>query len=97
MGHPGPGPMGHHPVHHPMSHAGAMSHHSAGAIGHHAMGHHPAQAAQAALPSNPYGFPSQGMPSHGAAPPRSNALVFVLIVVLIAAIAVLAYLVMTKQ
>jgi uncharacterized membrane protein len=31
-----------------------------------------------------------------AAPPRSNTLVFILIAVLVAAIAVLAYLVMTK-
>jgi hypothetical protein len=55
------------------------------------MGH---AAAPSGTPGN-YGFGAPGM-SSAAHPPRSNALVFVLIVVLFAAIAVLAYLVMTK-
>jgi hypothetical protein len=57
-----------------------------------AMGHpgHPAS-----LPNSPYSF-GQNMASSSASPPKSNALVFVLIAVLIAAIGVLAYLVMTK-
>jgi anti-anti-sigma regulatory factor len=49
-------------------------------------------------PGNNYGFGSQGqgMLSSSASPPRSNAIVFVLIAILVAAIGVLAYLVMTK-
>jgi anti-anti-sigma regulatory factor len=103
MGHPNPMPnsMGHmHPSHmsqqpmaHPMS-PGSMGH--GHHVGHHSMPmpHTMSQPAPTAMPS--YGFTGQG-PSPAAAPPRSNALVFVLIVILIAAIAVLAYLVMTKQ
>jgi hypothetical protein len=45
------------------------------------------------LPSNNYTF---GARMQASAAPRSNALVFVLIVILVAAIGVLAYLVMTK-
>jgi anti-anti-sigma regulatory factor len=48
-----------------------------------------------AVPGHGYSYPPQGM-GPGAAPPRSNALVFVLIAVLLAAIGVLAYLVLTK-
>jgi hypothetical protein len=107
MGHPNPNPMGHvHPGHmahpqmaHPMTHPGAMGHgHGHGHHGgQHPMPHQMGQPVSTAMPSGPYGFSGQGMPSPAAAPPRSNALVFVLIVILIAAIAVLAYLVMTKQ
>jgi hypothetical protein len=43
-----------------------------------------------------YGYGGPGMGSPLAAPTRSNTLVFILIAILIAAIAVLAYLVMTK-
>jgi anti-anti-sigma regulatory factor len=45
--------------------------------------------------SNSFGFPSQSM-SQMQAPSRSNGLVFLLIVILLAAIGVLAYLVLTK-
>jgi anti-anti-sigma regulatory factor len=48
------------------------------------------------MPNNGFGYGGQPMTSKATAPTRSNALVFVLIVVLVAAIAVLAYLVMTK-
>ena len=47
------------------------------------------------LPNNNNNY-SFGARMHPAAPARSNALVFVLIVILVAAIGVLAYLVMTK-
>jgi len=43
-----------------------------------------------------FGFAAQGMPPPIAAPSRSNALVYVLIAILIGAIAVLAYLVLAK-
>ena len=44
------------------------------------------------MPGNSYGFAAQGV----SAPSRSNALVFVLIAILVGAIGVLAYLVLTK-
>jgi hypothetical protein len=50
-------------------------------------------------PSHGHGYGAYGAPGMSsplAAPSRSNTLVFILIAVLIAAIAVLAYLVMTK-
>jgi hypothetical protein len=47
------------------------------------------------LPNSPYSFGQNA--TSPSAPPQSNALVFVLITVLVAAIAVLAYLVVTKQ
>jgi hypothetical protein len=47
-------------------------------------------------PSNSFGFAAQMSSSPVAAPSRSNALVFVLIAILVAAIGVLAYLVLTK-
>jgi hypothetical protein len=48
-------------------------------------------------PGNSFGgFAAQMAPSPVAAPARSNALVFVLIAILVAAIGVLAYLVLTK-
>lgn len=84
MGHPGP--TGHSQVAAP-GHPGQMS--QMNAMGHPGMG-------GPNLPGAGYGFSARGMSSAAAAPPRSNALVFVLIAVLIAAIAVLAYLVMTK-
>lgn len=46
--------------------------------------------------SSPFGLAAQSMSSQPGAPPRSNALVFVLIAILIGAIGVLAYLVLTK-
>lgn len=55
---------------------------------------HPGSLSGSNLPSSAYGFGAQMRAP--AAPVRSNALVFVLLVVLIAAIGVLAYLVMTK-
>jgi len=47
------------------------------------------------MPGNSFGFAGQSM-SSVAPPSRSNALVFVLITILLAAIGVLAYLVLTK-
>jgi len=47
-------------------------------------------------PSNGYGFGAPNTSPPVAAPSRSNALVFVLIAILIAAVGVLAYLVLTK-
>ncbi len=47
------------------------------------------------VPGHGYGYVQQAI-TPAAAPPRSNALVFVLIAVLLAAIGVLAYLVLTK-
>ena len=47
-------------------------------------------------PSNAFGFGAPGASAPVAAPSRSNALVFVLIAILVAAISVLAYLVLTK-
>jgi anti-anti-sigma regulatory factor len=83
MGGPGgPNPLG--PGHGQMGHPGANQ-----------MSHMGPMAAQNAMSGNGYGF-AQGMTAPVAAPTRSNALVFVLILVLIAAIGVLAYLVMTK-
>jgi anti-anti-sigma regulatory factor len=83
LGH-GQVPMGHGPM--------SVGHHSQPMASPVAMGHasHPAS-----LPNSPYSF-GQNMPSASSSPPKSNALVFVLIAVLIAAIGVLAYLVMTK-
>ncbi len=48
------------------------------------------------MPGNSFGFAAQNMSSPVAAPSRSNALVFVLIAILLGAIGVLAYLVLTK-
>ncbi|MBA3451621.1 MAG: hypothetical protein H0T42_00835 [Deltaproteobacteria bacterium] len=48
------------------------------------------------MPGNSFGFASQQMSAPVAAPSRSNALVFVLIAILLGAIGVLAYLVLTK-
>ncbi len=48
------------------------------------------------MPSNSLGFVAQGNMAPVAAPSRSNTLVFVLIAILLAAIGVLAYLVLTK-
>jgi anti-anti-sigma regulatory factor len=48
------------------------------------------------MAGNNLGFAAQSMPSQAAAPPRSNTLVFVLITILLGAIGVLAYLVLTK-
>jgi hypothetical protein len=45
------------------------------------------------MDNNGYGYSAQGA---AAAPPRSNAIVFVLIGILVLAIGVLAYLVVTK-
>jgi len=59
----------------------------------HQLGHN-GQAPHAANNGYGYGGPSMGSPV--AAPTRSNALVFALIAILIAAIGVLAYLVLTK-
>jgi anti-anti-sigma regulatory factor len=85
MGAAGPmGPMGQ------KSHSGPIG--SMGHAGHMQMN----QRGMAAAPSMHagYGYGAQGMSSLG--PGRSNTLVFILIAVLIAAIAVLAYLVLTK-
>lgn len=49
-----------------------------------------------AMPNGSFGFASQSMSAPVSAPSRSNALVFVLIAILLAAIGVLAYLVLTK-
>ncbi|MDQ3364712.1 MAG: hypothetical protein M3680_04715 [Myxococcota bacterium] len=50
-----------------------------------------------AMPGNSFGFSAPGAnPAYREAPSKSNALVFVLIAVLVAAIGVLAYLVLTK-
>ena len=95
MGHPGQvGQMGH------PGYPGQMSHPSAPA-GYPAlnqmpnqMGHPGHMSGANVLPANNYTFGAH-MRSAGA-PTRSNALVFVLIIILIAAIGVLAYLVMTK-
>jgi len=59
-------------------------------------GHMNQLSAPNALPGGGYGFGAPGMNPPVQAPSRSNALVFVLIVILVAAIAVLAYLVLTK-
>ena len=48
------------------------------------------------MPGNSFGFAAQSMSSPVSAPSRSNALVFVLIAILLGAIGVLAYLVLTK-
>lgn len=48
------------------------------------------------MPGNSFGFASQSMSSPVSAPSRSNAVVFVLIAILLGAIGVLAYLVLTK-
>ncbi len=48
------------------------------------------------MPGNSFGFAAQSMSAPVAAPSRSNALVFVLIAILLGAIGVLAYLVLTK-
>jgi anti-anti-sigma regulatory factor len=90
----GPAQLGHGqvPMGHGQGHGMAVGHHSQPMANPVAMGHpgHPAS-----LPNSPYSF-GQNMASSSASPPKSNALVFVLIAVLIAAIGVLAYLVMTK-
>ena len=65
-----------------------------------AMGHMPS--GPHVSPSNGFGIqnqnlgPGYGMNTPAAAPPRGNAIVYVLIAILIMAIGVLAYLVMTK-
>ena len=95
MGYPQPGPM---------TPPGQMGYPAqmAGQIGHPQMALHPGQLNQMAHPghvSGPNMLPSYsygGQAMKAAAPPRSNALVVVLIAVLIAAIGVLAYLVVTK-
>jgi hypothetical protein len=91
---------------HPSGQMNAQGHmgHPGPATAHGASGHtsgpmnHVNQAGHASAPhlANGYGYggPSQGSPV--AAPTRSNALVFALIAILIAAIGVLAYLVLTK-
>jgi anti-anti-sigma regulatory factor len=76
---------------HPGAHSGPVNAMNPMANQLHAMGH-PGHGAPN-LPANPYSFGAQ---MRAPAPSRSNALVFVLIAVLIAAIGVLAYLVMTK-
>jgi hypothetical protein len=48
------------------------------------------------MPGNSLGFAAQGQASPYRDAPKSNALVFVLIAILLAAIGVLAYLVLTK-
>ena len=48
------------------------------------------------MPGNSFGFAAQNLSAPVAAPSRSNALVFVLIAILVGAIGVLAYLVLTK-
>jgi len=48
------------------------------------------------MPGNSFGFAAQNLSAPVAAPSRSNALVFALIAILIGAIGVLAYLVLTK-
>jgi hypothetical protein len=91
--------------------ASQMAGQVAGQMGHpHMALGHPGQANQASALSHPghpghatastnlppsYGYGGQAM-SSAASPPKSNALVFILIVVLVAAIGVLAYLVATK-
>jgi len=80
-------------VHHGHAQAhGQMGHHGQPANPINAMGH--AGHLSGNLPNSPYSFGHSPTPT--LSPPKSNALVFVLIAVLIAAIAVLAYLVMTK-
>jgi anti-anti-sigma regulatory factor len=84
--HPGQGPgHGHGPMANQMNPLAGPMAGQMNALGH--PGHH------GPGPGNPYGFGAHTRPP---APMRSNALVFVLIAVLVAAIGVLAYLVMTK-
>jgi hypothetical protein len=103
--HPNPGHAGHgHPGHasqpgHP-GHVNAQHHSSAsGPISHgsqsgaNQLGH---ASAPHAMSNNGYGYAGPSMGSPVAAPSRSNALVFALIAILVAAIGVLAYLVLTK-
>jgi anti-anti-sigma regulatory factor len=109
MGHPqiGHPQLGHAPQ---MGHAPQAGHPHMGhapQLGHAAQPHIPAgrqsggPMGAVSSPSGPNALPSYSFGNQGVAPvarpQRSNALVFVLIVVLMAAIAVLAYLVMTKQ
>jgi hypothetical protein len=85
----------------PMNQAGPMNHqgqvHPMGPMGRagHANPMGPV-AVPTVAPSNGHGYHGQPMGARVAAPRRSNALVFALIAVLIAAIGVLAYLVLTK-
>ena len=58
------------------------------------LGHHPSP--QHVVANNGYGYGGPSMGSPVAAPTRSNTLVFALVAILIAAISVLAYLVLTK-
>jgi hypothetical protein len=61
-----------------------------------AMNHGATSSGPIVRPSNAFGFGAPGTTPPVAAPSRSNALVFVLIAILVAAISVLAYLVLTK-
>jgi anti-anti-sigma regulatory factor len=92
-----PGHMGQHRMGHHVGAPGQLPHNQMGqmSMGNGPMNQMSSQMSASMVPGNPYGF-HPGMASSAAAPPRSNALVFVLIVILVAAIAVLAYLVMTK-
>ena len=97
------GPMGAPPTPNQMSsanHMGHMGHMQANQMSHpghmNQMNHMGHMAGANMHPNNNYGFGAQSMSSPVAAPSRSNTLVFILIVVLLAAIAVLAYLVLTK-
>ena len=75
-----------------VNHVAQMGGQAGGQMGHPVTG-------PAVVPSNGYGFGQQGQGATlraRAAPPRSNAVVYVLIVILMAAIGVLAYLVTTK-
>ena len=85
MGHAQMGQMAHGQAHGQLPHG----HHGQSMNQVNAMGH-----LSGSLPNSPYSFGQTATSS--ASPPKSNALVFVLIAVLIAAIAVLAYLVLTK-
>jgi anti-anti-sigma regulatory factor len=83
------------------NHMGQANHASARATGQmNHMGHmgssNQLAAPQHAMANNGYGYSGPSMGSPVEAPSRSNALVFVLIAILIAAISVLAYLVLTK-
>ena len=93
MGHAQLGSQMAHPMAPPLGHPGPNQMASPMANQMNALGHAGHLSGPNNLPGNPYSFGAQMRP---AAPGRSNALVFVLIAVLIAAIGVLVYLVMTK-
>jgi anti-anti-sigma regulatory factor len=89
QGQHGPNPMGHNPMAHQQ-------------VAHHQMVHGHAASGPNLMPPASYGYSAQ---SHGqghhasprsAGPSRSNAVVYVLMMILLAAIAMLAYLVLTK-